>query len=111
MYSLMDPAAGATRSLAPVLERTGIPVEMLGASRLRHAWRVERRLVAHWRSWRPDVVQTFLFHANVLGRIAARRAGVSHVVCGIRVAEPRSRLRLRVDRWTDRLVVRQPGGG
>jgi glycosyltransferase involved in cell wall biosynthesis len=49
---------------------------------------------------RPHIVQTFLFHANLLGRIAARRAGVPCVVCGIRVAERRGRWRLWADRWT-----------
>ena len=37
-------------------------------------------------------MQTFLFHANVVGSLAARRAGVPHVVTGIRVAERRRRL-------------------
>jgi starch synthase (maltosyl-transferring) len=36
----------------------------------------------------PRLVQTFLFHANVMGSIAAWRAGVGPVVAGVRVAEP-----------------------
>jgi glycosyltransferase involved in cell wall biosynthesis len=47
----------------------------------------------------PDLLQSFLFHANLVGRIAARRAGVPNVVSGIRVAEPR-----RWHRWADRLT-------
>jgi starch synthase (maltosyl-transferring) len=51
-------------------------------------------------------VQTFLFHANIVGRIAARRAGVPRVASGIRVGEPHRRWRLWADRLTDRLVDR-----
>ncbi len=39
------------------------------------------------RTNRPDILQAFLFHANVLGPWAARCAGVARVLTGIRVAE------------------------
>jgi glycosyltransferase involved in cell wall biosynthesis len=55
---------------------------------------------------RPTVVQTFLFHANLLGTLAARLAGVKHVVTGIRVAERRWRGHLVAVRLTDRWVAR-----
>jgi starch synthase (maltosyl-transferring) len=42
----------------------------------------------------------------LLGRIAARLAGVPRVVSGIRVAERRTPWPLRLDRWTDRWVNR-----
>ncbi|QDV46411.1 Putative teichuronic acid biosynthesis glycosyltransferase TuaC [Stieleria neptunia] len=44
----------------------------------------------------PDVCQTFLFHANCLGTLAAKRAGVQHVVGGLRVAEAK-RVRLTLE--------------
>jgi glycosyltransferase involved in cell wall biosynthesis len=50
-------------------------------------------------------VQTFLFHANVLGAAAARRAGAPHVLAGIRVADPR-RWRAWLERWACRRVER-----
>jgi glycosyltransferase involved in cell wall biosynthesis len=62
-----------------------------------------RRLLA---AQRPQVIQTFLFHANFLGRIAAHRAGVRAVVSGIRVAERAARWHLRLDRLTQRWVDR-----
>ena len=55
---------------------------------------------------RPDLLQTFLFHANFVGRIAARRAGVPRVICGVRVAERSSRWHLWLDRLTSRWVDR-----
>jgi glycosyltransferase involved in cell wall biosynthesis len=45
----------------------------------------------------PDVCQTFLYHANVLGTYAARSAGVERRLGGLRVAEAR-RLRLLAER-------------
>jgi glycosyltransferase involved in cell wall biosynthesis len=47
-----------------------------------------------------------LFHGNIVGRIAARRAGVPRVVSGIRVAQRPGRWRLWLDRATDHLVDR-----
>jgi glycosyltransferase involved in cell wall biosynthesis len=44
------------------------------------------------------LVQTFLFHANVVGTKAALTAGVPHVFAGMRVADPR-KWRLAVERW------------
>jgi len=63
-------------------------------------------LTGHFLRQRPDLVQTFLFHANIVGRLAARRAGVPHVVCGIRVAERHCRWHLWADRLTTRWVDR-----
>ncbi len=44
----------------------------------------------------PDVVQTMLFHANVIGTMAAAAAGIKACVGGVRVAE-RSRWRTFVE--------------
>jgi glycosyltransferase involved in cell wall biosynthesis len=52
------------------------------------------------------LIQTFLFHANLVGRISARWAKVPRVVSGIRVAERHSRWHLRLDRLTAGLVDR-----
>ncbi len=106
VYSLADEPSDRQRSLAPRLRAAGLNVHTLAARRTRDGFGVLRRLTQQWRAFRPDVVQTFLFHANLVGRLAARRAGVQHVVCGIRVAEQRARWRLWADRWTDRAVER-----
>jgi len=104
VYALRPrPPAGEDR-LAVALERGGVVVEFLDARSSLHAPRTLHRLTALLRRDRPALVQTFLYHANLLGRFAAGRAGVSHVVCGIRVAERRGRARLWLDRATSRRV-------
>ncbi len=91
-------------SVLPRLSAGNVEVHFLGG---RGVWqfplvlhRLRRRLL----SQKPRIVQTFLFHANILGRIAARRAGVPVVLSGIRVAEHGSRWHLRLDRLTQRWV-------
>lgn len=61
--------------------------------------KLERVLRQH----ETEVVQTFLFHANVIGAIAAKRAGVSRIASSIRVADP-SRWRAWLERFTSRRV-------
>jgi len=56
------------------------------------------RLRAWMKSDRPDVVQTMLYHANLIGTMAARSAGIDVCVGGVRVAE-RSRIRSRLEAW------------
>ncbi|HEY4261647.1 MAG TPA: glycosyltransferase [Schlesneria sp.] len=63
-------------------------------------WRLTRAL----RQFRPALLQTFLFHGNLIGRLAGCLAGVPHIVAGIRVAERRCRWHVRLDRWTNSLV-------
>ncbi len=96
--------SGPGELVAP-LEDADIPVTCLDAGSARQLGAV-LRLRRELRAYRPAIVQTFLFHANLAGRIAARLAGVEHVVSGIRVAERRGRWPLRLDRWTNRLVER-----
>ena len=87
------------------LESAGIPVTCFGARGVRHV-SVILRLRQALRRFRPQILQTFLYHANIAGRFAGWMARVPHIVCGIRVAERRSRMRLRLDRWTDWMVDR-----
>jgi len=94
---------GPEGSLAEPLRTRGIFVECYGA---RH-WRdlgvflwLSRRL----REFSPDLLQCFLFHANLVGRVAGRWARVPVVLSGHRVAEQQKKWHLWLDRWTAGLV-------
>ncbi len=105
VYALAPPPP-AERSLVPLLQSAGVAVQCLGIVRFREAVRAVRMLAEAWSRQRVQLVQTFLFHANLLGRLAARRACVSHVVAGLRVAERGRRWHLWLDRLTSSLVQR-----
>jgi glycosyltransferase involved in cell wall biosynthesis len=112
VYSLGPAPPQERHSLLDRLKESQIPVHFLD---LRSAWeyfRGARHLAAMLREQRPEIVQTFLFHANVLGTRAARAAGVKHLVTNIRVADPR-RWRSNLEQWTtsnaDRIVCVSQG--
>lgn len=104
VYALAPPPPD--RTLIDTLERSGIDVHCMGGRGARDSLSVLNQLTHHLRRQQPHLLQTFLFHANLLGRLAAWRAGVPCIVSGIRVAERRHRWHLRLDRWTSRLVQR-----
>ncbi len=91
-------------ALVERLRERGIPVSFLETRTIcdvpRTLWRGVRLL----RHQRPALVQSFLFHANILGCIASKLANVPRCFIGIRVAERRSRWYLRVERWIQRWV-------
>ncbi len=106
VYSLRPRPTGDQAALVLRLEEAGVPVHFLnGRTRLAAPvvlWKLTRLL----RAQNPHIVQTFLFHANLLGTLAARLAGVRCVVTGIRVAERGRIWHLRWAKWMDRLVTR-----
>jgi glycosyltransferase involved in cell wall biosynthesis len=106
IYCLAPRPVGKAALLADRLEQSRISVVYLGARSFRQAPRVVWQLRRLLTQSRPEILQTFLFHANVLGATAARLAGVPIVVTGIRVAERRAAWRLAAERWTARWVTR-----
>lgn len=90
--------------LASVLSEHDVRVESLNLSKASQVLQAFRRWCRVLRGHRPVLLQTFLYHANLLGRFAARRCGVASVLSGLRVAERRSQWPLRLDRWTQSLV-------
>lgn len=106
VYVLSPPPVPENDSLLRHLQAAGIETHFLGGVHVWQFTRVLRRLAGLLQQQRPDVLQTFLFHANIAGRFAARRAGVPHVLCGVRVAERGTRWHVWLDRATKRLVER-----
>lgn len=97
VYSLGPRPTGDRDPLVRQLDDAGIRVEFLDATSPYQFPSAVRRLRTLLRTQQPDVVQTFLFHANVVGTIAARREKMPAVSIGIRVAESR-KMRQRIER-------------
>lgn len=70
--------------LEPVVRATGTPVTCLGLSRGAANPAALFTLVGIMRDFRPDVVQTWLYHADLIGLLAARAAGRGKVVWNLR---------------------------
>ena len=93
-------------SFVPVLEQRGIPVHFLDVSGPLTFCRGVRRLAGLLKAQNADILLSFLFHANLLGRLAARRAGGVRVISGIRVSEKEHSWHLLADRLTSGLADR-----
>ncbi len=94
---------GPETELAQLLREQGIETVCFGARHVYQfgvVWYLARQLKA----FRPAVLQTFLFHANIMGRLAGWWAGVPVILSGLRVAERAKRWHLWCDRWTSRMV-------
>lgn len=102
--------------IGPRIEALGIPVHTFGMRRgIPNPW-VLVRLARLLRQLQPDVVHTWMYHADLLGGLAARLAGCSQVVWCLRhsnlskTENKRSTLAVvglcaRLSRWVPKLIV------
>ncbi len=94
---------GPEAELAEELREANISVQSLSVGR-RNPVKAVRQFAKALQSDPPELVQSFLFHANVAAKLAATMAGRPRVVGGIRVAERRNRWHLNLERITQRLA-------
>jgi starch synthase (maltosyl-transferring) len=85
---LMEPPPPERRELIERFEREGVRWIALNARSRWQAPAVAHRLYRCFREDRPELVQTFLFHANALALRVAQHARVRVTVGGLRVADP-----------------------
>lgn len=71
-------------TLGARLEEQGIPVTALGMKSLWDAPRTYARLKRALRANRPDVLQCWMYYADLLGGLAGRRLGIRRILWGIR---------------------------
>jgi starch synthase (maltosyl-transferring) len=90
--------------LVDVLRGSGVSCQCLYARRGNPAQAITR-LSRSLRRFRPQLVQSFMFHANLAARLAAPWAGCRWVLGGLRVAERQKGWHLLVDRLTARLAT------
>lgn len=81
VISMMDRGLYAER-----LERAGVEVHCLNMPRGKFGIAALPKLYRLLQSIRPDVVQTWMYHADLIGGVMARLAGISAVSWGIRHA-------------------------
>lgn len=74
-------------SVGPMLQRQGVPVTSLGMSGILDVPRVVHRLVSLMRRREPDIVHCWMYHADLLGGLAARLAGVKSVIWSVRISD------------------------
>ncbi|MBQ2682553.1 MAG: glycosyltransferase [Thermoguttaceae bacterium] len=87
-----------------LLESSGIEVVFLNVRGPFSVLAAIVRLAGSLRRRRIEVFQSFMFHANIIGRLAAKLAGVPAVFSGLRVSEKKKLSHLRIDRATAPLV-------
>ena len=73
-------------ALAPRLRDAGIEVISLGMTPGRPSPSAVWRFVRLLHERRPDMLQTWLYHADVVGLVAARLSGVKTVVWNVRTS-------------------------
>jgi glycosyltransferase involved in cell wall biosynthesis len=90
---------GGAGRLVEVIREADILCECLGANR-RNPVRAIVQLARRLRRFQPQLVQSFMFHANLASRLASPWAYWPWVLGGLRVAERQKRWHLGVDRLT-----------
>jgi len=103
VFSIGSLPTGNQRQLVSKMEDAGIVVESAECDSLRNVISGFQFLKHRLQENRPDLVQTFLHHANILGVQAAKSAGVMKCIAAIRVAESH-RLRNHLERLSLRRV-------
>ncbi len=97
-------------SMTPLLEMgrqaviEGLPITSLDMSPGKASWASFQGFVTILRDWRPQVLTTFMYHANLLGRVAGRWARVPLIVTSIRSEQNGGAARdwlMRLTNWMD----------
>jgi glycosyltransferase involved in cell wall biosynthesis len=89
--------------IGPRLRAHGIEVTSLGMGRGLRDFAAMRKLGRVLRQFRPDVLQTWLYHSDLLGLIAGRLNRTPHIVWNVRCSAIEAAdfsLASRITRWT-----------
>lgn len=95
--------------IGPGIEALGIPVHGLGMQSGCPNPVAFMRLVMLLRKLRPDVVHTWMYHADLLGGLAARLAGIQAVAWGIRHSNLSPDHNKRSTLWVMKVCARASG--
>ena len=95
---LADRPAAGRDLLVKEIEAAGVPVTFLGLKSIWQTWQGYQRLKRVLEDLKPELIQSFLFHANMAALTVADGVPVS---TGVRVADPR-----KLRHWMERLASR-----
>lgn len=73
--------------IGPKLKDEGVDVHSLGMKSFSSSPFILLKLRELLKQLKPDVVQTWMYHADLLGGIAAKSLGVSNIIWGIRTTD------------------------
>lgn len=92
-------------AIANKIRALDIPVYDL---RMHNKFRLDAflRLYSYLRQKRPFILHTWMFHANIPGRIIGRIARVPIIISAERTMGQEHAIRLRLNRWTSRMANR-----
>lgn len=95
----------------PLLEEAGVGVHRLEMPRGYVTWGGFWRLIKLMQALEPDVVQTWMYHADLIGGVAARIAGVRRVCWGLhnttldwKRSQRKTMLVMKLNAWLSRWV-------
>jgi glycosyltransferase involved in cell wall biosynthesis len=91
--------------IGPKIEALGIPVFSVGMRNGLPAPIGFFRLVNQLKKHQPDIVQTWLYHADFLGGLAAKLIGVKKIIWNIR----NSNIDASINKWHTRMTARVCG--
>jgi glycosyltransferase involved in cell wall biosynthesis len=97
------------------LAQNGVEVSALGMTSAAEIPKILFKLVVYIRKSQPDVVQTWMYHSDLLGGLAARIAGNRNVIWGVRTTDVEAggtrttiliaHLCAALSRWIPRTIV------
>jgi len=94
---------GTEGTIGDQIEKLGVPVHELGLRRAELGFRSLVALARTIRAIEPDIVQTWLYHPDVIGGIVARLCGVRPVIWNLRSSPPRKGEARATTYWVFRL--------
>ncbi|MBH0002709.1 glycosyltransferase [Pseudoalteromonas sp. SWYJZ12] len=71
----------------PILRDGGVEVICLGLGQNKFGIKAFLKLIRIIKKRQPDVVQTWMYHADFIGGLAARLAGVKNICWGVRTSD------------------------
>jgi len=93
---------GSFGVVGKMIQELGIRVDTLGLNQARPNPFALFKLIRILGSWRPDIVQTWLYHADLLGTLACMVSGRPSLIWNIRCANMDFSLYRRTTKWVMR---------